>query len=131
MGINVGLRECVPFFSKFGTPSLFSEGPGSQGNQWNEPKARCPEPCRRVDTRPLEDGTLRKAPHLWREWSSKHSLELHPEQLAVARRAARLLKTGGRMVYSASTSDWAIGGPETWVSVSKLTVAHCVSLLQL
>ncbi|CAJ1342738.1 unnamed protein product [Effrenium voratum] len=46
------------------------------------------------------DGTLRKAPHLWREWSSKHSLELHPEQLAVARRAARLLKTGGRMVYS-------------------------------
>jgi len=46
------------------------------------------------------DGTLRKAPHLWREWHPKMSLELHPGQLAIALRAARLLKVGGRMVYS-------------------------------
>lgn len=47
----------------------------------------------------LEDGTLRKAPHLWREWGSKLSMELHADQLAVALRAARLLRPGGRMVY--------------------------------
>lgn len=46
------------------------------------------------------DGTLRKSPHLWREWSPKLSLELHCDQLSVALRAARLLKIGGRMVYS-------------------------------
>lgn len=46
------------------------------------------------------DGTLRKAPHLWREWSTKLSMELHADQLAVALRAARLLRPGGRMVYS-------------------------------
>lgn len=47
-----------------------------------------------------EDGTLRKSPHLWREWSSRLSLELHAEQLAVALRSVRLLRGGGRMVYS-------------------------------
>lgn len=46
------------------------------------------------------DGTMRKSPHLWREWTPKHSLELNTDQLAVALRAARLLKVGGRMVYS-------------------------------
>lgn len=46
------------------------------------------------------DGTLRKAPHLWREWSAKTALELHADQLAVALRGARLLRIGGRMVYS-------------------------------
>jgi len=46
------------------------------------------------------DGTLRKAPHLWREWHPKLSAELHSSQLAIALRAARLLKVGGRMVYS-------------------------------
>jgi len=46
------------------------------------------------------DGTLRKSVHLWREWNPKTSLELHSDQLAVALRAARLLKVGGRMVYS-------------------------------
>eukprot|EP00913_Durusdinium_trenchii_P018639 g17516.t1 len=43
------------------------------------------------------DGTLRKSPHLWREWSSRLSLELHAEQLAVALRSVRLLRGGGRM----------------------------------
>jgi len=46
------------------------------------------------------DGTLRKEPHMWRRWNIKASLELHKDQLAVALRAARLLKVGGRMVYS-------------------------------
>lgn len=46
------------------------------------------------------DGTLRKAPHLWREWSVKTALELHADQLAVALRGARLLRVGGRLVYS-------------------------------
>ncbi|CAE7921756.1 nsun2, partial [Symbiodinium necroappetens] len=46
------------------------------------------------------DGTLRKSPHLWREWTPKLGLELHASQLAVALRALRLLRIGGRLVYS-------------------------------
>eukprot|EP00439_Symbiodinium_sp_Y106_P015802 s2570_g2.t1 len=46
------------------------------------------------------DGTLRKSPHLWREWTPKLGLELHASQLAVALRALRLLRVGGRLVYS-------------------------------
>merc|ERR1712207_47007 len=45
------------------------------------------------------------SPHLWREWTPKLSLELQSDQLAVALRAARLLKVGGRMVYSTCSTS--------------------------
>ena len=74
------------------------------------------------DKTDLEDGTLRKSPHLWREWSSKLSLELHPDQLAVALRAARLLRVGGRMVYSC-LAEWWVVGKLTWLGVKHITYA--------
>ena len=46
------------------------------------------------------DGTLRKSPDLWKKWSPASGVDLHSLQLEIATRAARLLKVGGRLVYS-------------------------------
>ncbi|CAN1187009.1 RNA cytosine-C(5)-methyltransferase NSUN2 [Linum perenne] len=46
------------------------------------------------------DGTLRKAPDLWRKWSSGMGNGLHNLQIQIAMRGLALLKVGGKMVYS-------------------------------
>uniref|UniRef100_A0A2P2JR22 Uncharacterized protein MANES_12G131000 n=1 Tax=Rhizophora mucronata TaxID=61149 RepID=A0A2P2JR22_RHIMU len=46
------------------------------------------------------DGTLRKAPDLWRKWNSGMGNGLHNLQIQIAMRGLSLLKIGGRMVYS-------------------------------
>ncbi|KAK4256674.1 hypothetical protein QN277_006366 [Acacia crassicarpa] len=46
------------------------------------------------------DGTLRKAPDLWRKWNTGMGHGLHSLQVLIALRGASLLKVGGRMVYS-------------------------------
>jgi len=46
------------------------------------------------------DGTLRKAPDMWRKWNIGMGGGMHPLQLAIARRGAQLLRVGGRMAYS-------------------------------
>lgn len=46
------------------------------------------------------DGTMRKNYDLWWKWHPRNALLLHPLQLKIATRAARLLKIGGRLVYS-------------------------------
>lgn len=46
------------------------------------------------------DGTLRKNFDLWGKWHPGLGTALHMLQLRIATRAARLLKIGGRMVYS-------------------------------
>ena len=46
------------------------------------------------------DGTLRKSPDLWKKWSPASGVDLHSLQLEIAAHAARLLKVGGRLVYS-------------------------------
>ncbi|KAE9601260.1 hypothetical protein Lal_00023711 [Lupinus albus] len=46
------------------------------------------------------DGTLRKAPDLWRKWNSGMGQGLHSLQVLIAMRGLSLLKIGGRMVYS-------------------------------
>jgi len=53
----------------------------------------CDVPC-------TGDGTMRKAPHLWKKWSPAGGIGLHPLQLRIALRAARLLRVGGDMCYS-------------------------------
>jgi 16S rRNA C967 or C1407 C5-methylase (RsmB/RsmF family) len=49
------------------------------------------------------DGTMRKAPDIWRRWSCGNGNGLHVTQLRIALQGARLLKAGGRMVYSTCT----------------------------
>lgn len=46
------------------------------------------------------DGTLRKNPDLWGKWHHNMGKSLHHLQLKIALRGARLLRVGGRMVYS-------------------------------
>eukprot|EP00798_Chlamydomonas_sp_ICE-L_P013849 gene13849-19772_t len=49
------------------------------------------------------DGTMRKAPDIWRRWSVGAGNGLHLMQLRIALQGARQLKVGGRMVYSTCT----------------------------
>ncbi|KAM1181875.1 hypothetical protein ACFX13_000436 [Malus domestica] len=46
------------------------------------------------------DGTLRKAPDIWRKWHAGLGNGVHPLQIQIAMRGLSLLKVGGRMVYS-------------------------------
>ncbi|KAK4264939.1 hypothetical protein QN277_026054 [Acacia crassicarpa] len=46
------------------------------------------------------DGTLRKAPDLWRKWNTGRGNGLHSLQVLITMRGLSLLKVGGRMVYS-------------------------------
>jgi 16S rRNA C967 or C1407 C5-methylase (RsmB/RsmF family) len=53
----------------------------------------CDVPC-------TGDGTLRKAADLWIRWSPEMAKGIHGMQLQIAQRSVRMLKEGGRMVYS-------------------------------
>ncbi len=46
------------------------------------------------------DGTLRKAPDIWRRWHSGMGMGLHRIQCSILLRGIELLKPGGRLVYS-------------------------------
>ena len=46
------------------------------------------------------DGTIRKAPDIWRKWNVASGNGLHRLQTRIAQRGARLLEVGGRLVYS-------------------------------
>ncbi|PON33888.1 tRNA (C5-cytosine) methyltransferase, NCL [Parasponia andersonii] len=46
------------------------------------------------------DGTLRKAPDIWRKWNAGMGNGVHSLQVQIAMRGLKLLKVGGRMVYS-------------------------------
>lgn len=49
------------------------------------------------------DGTMRKAPDIWRRWNVSSGNGLHSLQLRIALRACELLRLGGRLVYSTCT----------------------------
>ncbi|KIY92797.1 hypothetical protein MNEG_15166 [Monoraphidium neglectum] len=49
------------------------------------------------------DGTMRKSPDIWNRWGVAAGNGLHMMQLKIALQGARLLKVGGRMVYSTCT----------------------------
>ncbi|KAJ1754524.1 tRNA (cytosine-5-)-methyltransferase ncl1, partial [Coemansia sp. RSA 1591] len=46
------------------------------------------------------DGTTRKNVRVWEKWSADDAHALNPLQIKILQRAAYLLKTGGRIVYS-------------------------------
>ncbi|KAL8151918.1 hypothetical protein V2J09_021726, partial [Rumex salicifolius] len=62
-------------------------------NQLLFDRVLCDVPC-------SGDGTLRKAPDMWRKWNVGMGNGLHNLQLQIAMRGLSLLKVGGRMVYS-------------------------------
>ena len=62
-----------------------------------------PFDCVLTDVPCSGDGTMRKAPDIWPRWGVGNGNGLHPLQLKIAVRAARVLKVGGRLVYSTCT----------------------------
>ncbi|CAI5967292.1 unnamed protein product, partial [Closterium sp. NIES-65] len=46
------------------------------------------------------DGTMRKAPDIWKKWNTGNGNGLHALQIKIAMRAVALLRVGGRLVYS-------------------------------
>jgi len=46
------------------------------------------------------DGTLRKNPSIWKEWSPQNALGLYITQVRILTRSLQMLKAGGRVVYS-------------------------------
>ena len=46
------------------------------------------------------DGTCRKNPSIWKEWSPQNGLGLYITQVRILTRALQMLKVGGRVVYS-------------------------------
>ena len=46
------------------------------------------------------DGTCRKNPSIWKEWSPQNGLGLYITQVRILTRALQMLKAGGRVVYS-------------------------------
>ncbi|KAL1526126.1 hypothetical protein AB1Y20_014854 [Prymnesium parvum] len=72
-------------------PESFPADGGPQPVQFD--RVLCDVPC-------SGDGTLRKAPAIWRRWTPGPANMLHKLQLQIATKGARLLKVGGRLVYS-------------------------------
>ncbi|XP_004502409.1 uncharacterized protein [Cicer arietinum] len=68
-------------------------GPDQQASELLFDRVLCDVPC-------SGDGTLRKAPDLWRRWNTGTGNGLHNLQILVAMQGLSLLKVGGRMVYS-------------------------------
>lgn len=68
---------------------------GLDGDQKNVifDRILCDVPC-------SGDGTLRKAPDLWRRWNTGMGIALHKVQVKIVLKAAELLEIGGRLVYS-------------------------------
>lgn len=67
-----------------------------QGEAYKYDRVLCDVPC-------SGDGTLRKAPDIWRRWVASNGNGLHLLQLRIALQAAHQLRIGGRMVYSTCT----------------------------
>lgn len=73
-------------------PSCFLQGElGKDILQFD--RVLCDVPC-------SGDGTLRKAPDIWRKWNAGMGNGIHRLQVEIALRGISLLKVGGRMVYS-------------------------------
>ncbi|KAK9163925.1 hypothetical protein Syun_004827 [Stephania yunnanensis] len=62
-------------------------------NELSFDRVLCDVPC-------SGDGTLRKAPDIWRKWNAGMGNGVHRLQVQIAMRGLALLKVGGRMVYS-------------------------------
>ena len=69
------------------------------------------------------DGTIRKAPDIWRRWTPGNGNGLHPLQLRIALHACQMLKVGGRLVYSTCTFNPV----EDEAVVAEVSVAYIIA----
>jgi 16S rRNA C967 or C1407 C5-methylase (RsmB/RsmF family) len=87
LALAVGNSKNFPCLQQ---PSLTS---GEQAETVLFDRVLCDVPC-------TGDGTIRKNPAIWKSWSLQYALQLHITQLRLLRRGLRLLRPGGRLVYS-------------------------------
>jgi len=71
-------------------PNL-KEGPSERNYKFD--RVLCDVPC-------SGDGTLRKNTGLWKKWHPHFGHANHSLQISILERAFKLVKTGGRLVYS-------------------------------
>ena len=80
-------------------PSRLGENLGSRrAERLSFDRILCDVPC-------SGDGTLRKAPDLWRRWDDGLAWGVHRLQLSILMRGLELLVPGGRLVYSTCSLD--------------------------
>eukprot|EP00271_Cylindrocystis_brebissonii_P018703 TRINITY_DN5426_c0_g2_i1.p1 TRINITY_DN5426_c0_g2~~TRINITY_DN5426_c0_g2_i1.p1 ORF type:complete len:1077 (+),score=238.17 TRINITY_DN5426_c0_g2_i1:140-3370(+) len=89
--------QMFPSLHKKGGPTATpaaapGEGALDEDQLWFD-RILCDVPC-------SGDGTLRKAPDIWRKWNAAVGCGLHPLQVRIAMRGVALLKVGGRLIYS-------------------------------
>ncbi|KAJ2750508.1 tRNA (cytosine-5-)-methyltransferase ncl1, partial [Coemansia nantahalensis] len=72
-------------------PNIYLPGPQRESVQFD--RILCDVPC-------SGDGTTRKNVRVWETWRPDDAHSLNPLQSKILQRAAYLLKTGGRLVYS-------------------------------
>jgi len=72
---------------------LKTEAVANTGEEGMFDRVLCDVPC-------SGDGTTRKNPGMWKQWTNLGALALHPLQLRIALNGCRLTKVGGYMCYS-------------------------------
>ncbi|MCO5599395.1 hypothetical protein L7F22_053497 [Adiantum nelumboides] len=77
--------------SRLCADAMNSEGTEERGLVFD--RILCDVPC-------SGDGTIRKAPDIWKKWNLGNANGLHRLQIQIAMRGVALLKVGGRLVYS-------------------------------
>lgn len=70
-----------------------SEGKHAKGKYLKFDRILADVPC-------SGDGTCRKNPSIWKEWTPQNGLGLYQTQVRILTRALQMLKVGGRVVYS-------------------------------
>jgi multisite-specific tRNA:(cytosine-C5)-methyltransferase len=70
-----------------------SQGLNKQGKYLKFDRILCDVPC-------SGDGTCRKNPNIWKDWTPQNGLGLFTTQVRILVRALQMLKVGGRVVYS-------------------------------
>ncbi|TKA83230.1 hypothetical protein B0A55_00642 [Friedmanniomyces simplex] len=81
------------------------------------------------------DGTCRKNPSIWKEWSPQNGLGLYITQVRILTRALQMLKVGGRVVYSTCSmnpvEDEAVisSAMERCGGIGKVNLLDCASML--
>ncbi|KAM3425470.1 Multisite-specific tRNA:(cytosine-C(5))-methyltransferase trm4a [Cercospora zeina] len=80
-------------FPSIALPSQ-TDGAGNKAGKWLKfDRILADVPC-------SGDGTCRKNPNIWKDWSPQNGLGLYVTQVRILTRALQMLKVGGRVVYS-------------------------------
>jgi multisite-specific tRNA:(cytosine-C5)-methyltransferase len=87
------MNHDATMFPSIELPSESASGQPKRGRYLKFDRILADVPC-------SGDGTCRKNPSIWKEWSPQNGLGLYITQVRILTRALQMLKVGGRVVYS-------------------------------